>query len=326
MQIPALKQDIRKIPATTKSTKTRTLQGRLSPKESSTRHSSVSASSTQNGPSGSGFSAQRGESSATSAPDALTSSPRDALMEKRRRYHRKSMLQKRLQQAFLSEQQRYWNEFDDGSEGSENEAYTIFVDPNASYRFPGADAFNKFYTSLTSNIKASKDKVSSWLTNSPTGATKERERLIKDINGVNGVHSPSIDDSHDGTSSSKSNPALQRRYSTFPSLPQPHAVRARETLLLRSCIASFCASFVLLLIAAILETTGRRKAETTVDAGVIIGVAASLVFAIIGVGSMVGRKDDVGWVHRASVFIVFVCVVFGSGALLTELGDLTGKR
>lgn len=316
-QLPALKQDIRKIPAATKSTKMRTAQGRSTPEEASTRHTSVSASSTKNRPSSSVFSAQHGESSATSAPEILASPPQNALKEKRRRSRPKKMLQKRLQQASQSKQQRYWNEFDDGSEGSENEAYTIFVDPNASYTIPGADAFAKFYTSLITNVKASRDKVSSSFNHSLTKDTKERKPL------VNSTHSPSVDDS-DSTDDESS--PTQRRYSTFPSLPQTPAMRARETLLFRSCIGFFCASFVLLTIAAILERTGRRKAETTVDAGVIIGVAASLVSAITGVGSMVGRKDDVGWVHRACVFLVFVCVILGSGGLLAALGDSSGKR
>lgn len=325
-QLPALQQDIRKIPAASKPAKIRITQGRLTPEESSTRHTSVSASSTTRGLSSSGLSAQRGESSATSAPDAITPPPLDAFKKKRRRSHRKEMARRRLEEASRSKQQRYWNEFDDGSEGSENEGYTIFVDPNASYTFPGADAFSKLYTSLSSSIKASKKRVSSWLTNSTDGPPEERQPLINDTNCMYGTHSPSVDDSDDETSPLQRNSSLHHHYSTFPSHSQPHAERARETLLFRAYLASFCASFILLIIAAILETTGRRKAESTVDAGVIIGVAASLVFAIIAVGSMVGRKDNVGWVHRASVSVVFVCVLLGSGGLLAALRNSTGRR
>ena len=167
------------------------------------------------------------------------------------------------------------------------------------------------------NLKASRDKISSLFNRSLAKDTKERQPLIY------GTQSPSVDDSDNTDDESAS---TQRHYYTLPSLPRGPAMRAREALLFRSCIGSFCASFILLIIAAILETTGRRKAETTVDAGVIIGVAASLVSAITGVGSMVGRKDDVGWVHRACVFLVFVCVILGSGGLLAALGDSSGKR
>ena len=228
------------------------------------------------------------------------------------------MLQKRLSQPSQPQKQRYWNEFDDGSEGSENEAYTIYIDPNASYSFPGTAAVSKFLTSVVSNIKASKEKVSSWLKHPPPSIPDERQPLN------NSFPSPSIDDSDisdDDTSPMQSSRNIDRRYSTFPSRPQSAAARARETFLFRSCLASFTASIILLLVAAILETTGRRKAEFTVDAGVIIGVAASLVFAIVAVGCMIGRKDDVGWVHRTIVFLFFACVVLGSGMLLAALSS-----
>ena len=226
------------------------------------------------------------------------------------------MLQKRLSQPSLPRQERYWNEFDDGNEDSENEAYTIYIDPNASYSFPGTAMVSRVFSSLASTIKASKYKVASWLKRQSTSTPNKRQRL------ANGFPSASIDDSdvsEDETSLMQSDLNTPRRYSTFPTLSQPPAVQARETLLLRSCIASFSASFVLLIVAAILKTTGRRKAEVTVDAGVIIGVSSSFLFAIIGVGSMLGRKDDVGWVLRAIVFLVFTGVILGSVGLLTTL-------
>ena len=229
-------------------------------------------------------------------------------------------------QAPRVQRQRYWNEFDDGSEGSENEAYTILIDPNASFSLPGAATLSKWYGALTSHIESSKDKVSSWFAQSPNATTNERQPLINGGNGSSGVHSPDILDSDDDTSTTQRDLDHRRSYSTFPLPHQSQAVRARESLLLRFCIACFCTSFVLLIIATILQTTGRRKAETTVAVGVIIGVAASLVSAIIGVGSMLGRKDDVGGVHRAIVFIVFMCVVLGSGGLLTMLGDASKKQ
>ena len=228
------------------------------------------------------------------------------------------MLQKRLSQSSQSQSPRYWNEFDDGSDGSEDAAYTIYVDPNASYNFPGTAAASKFFTSLVSHIKASKEKVTSWLKHAPPSAPDERQPL------QHGFPSPSIDDSDisdTDTSPFQSSRNTTHRYSTFPSRPQSAAARARETFLFRSCLASFTASIILLLIAAILETTGRRKAEFAVDAGVLVGVAASLVFGIVAVGCMIGRKDDVGWVHRAIVSLVFACVVLGSGLLLAALSS-----
>ena len=311
-------QDIRKIPAAPKILNRRSSQGGASAEAAVTQRSSVSAPSTQNEHSSSGFSALRGETSATSAPEVVWSPAPDLPKKKRRKSQRRLILQKRLSQPSQSQSQRYWNEFDDGSEGSENEAYTIYIDPNASYSFPGTAALSKFFASLVSHIKASEEKVTSWLKHAPPSAPDERQPLH------HGFPSPSIDDSDisdTDTSPIQSSRTTDRRYSTFPSRPQSAAARARETFLFRSCLASFTASVILLLVAAILESTGRRKAEITVDSGVIIGVAASLVFAIVAVGCMIGRKDDVGWVHRAIVFLFLACVVLGSGLLLAALSS-----
>lgn len=156
-----------------------------------------------------------------------------------------------------------------------------------------------------------------WLRSTKGTKDGEREPL------VNGEHSPSIEDSDLSdveTSPKGAKPRNNRRYATFPTPTHPPAVRTRETLLFHSCLASFAASFILLVVATILKTTGRRKAETTVDVGVIIGVAASVVFAIIAVGSMAGRKENVGWVQRAVVLLLFLCVTVGGGSLLAGLG------
>lgn len=267
--------------------------------------------------SSSGFSALRAESSATSTPKDFATPPLDAYKKKkRRRSNRKQMLQKRMHEPAQPRYNRYWNEFDDGSEGSQDEAYTIFVDPNASYSIPGATAMYKFFGSLSSSIKASEEKVANWLRPSQKTRHGEQRPLI------DGECSPSIADSDlsgEESSTRHVETARRRRYSTFPALSQPPAVRAHEAMLFRSCIASFASSIILLVVAAILITTGRRKAANTVDVGVIIGVVSSLVFAVMGMGSMVRRKDDVGWVHRAVVFLIFVCVALASGILLAAL-------
>ena len=313
-QLPALKQDIRKVPTSPKAPKGRKSKGRSTPEESSTRHTSVSASSTRNGVSSGGFSALRGESSATSAPEFLaTTTLEGSKKKKRRRSNRKQMFQKRLNEPAQPGYGRYWNEFDDGSEGSQDEAYTIFVDPNASYSIPGAAAMGKVFRSLYSNTKASKATISKWLRSSQKTRRGEQRPLM------DGERSPSIADSDlSGVESATRHvkTSLRRRYSTFPALSQLPAVRAS---LFRSCVASFASSIILLVVAAILVTTGRRKAAKSVDAGVIIGVVSSLGFALMGVGSMLRRQDHIGWVHKAVVYLLFVCVVLASGILLAAL-------
>ena len=314
-QLPALKEDIRKVPTTSTAPRARKSQGRSSPEESTTRHTSISTSSTRHGVSSSGFSALHRESSATSAPDTLATPPLDVTKKKkRRRSNRKQILQNRLQKPVQPRSDRYWNEFDDGSEGSQDEAYTIFVDPNASYGIPGTAAVSRLFESLTSTIKAT--GVLDWLRSSRKTKHGEQRPL------VGGERSPSTADSDQSEVDSSNRPAKRsprRHYSTFRALSQPPAVRAREVLLFRSCLASFASSSILLIVAAVLVITGRRKAANTVDAGVVIGVGSSLVFGVMGVGSMKRRNDDVGWVHRSIVFSVFICVVLAGSVLLATL-------
>lgn len=316
-QLPALKEDIRKVPSTSTAPKARRCQGPSGPEESSTRHTSVSASSTRNGVSSSGFSALRGESSATSAPDTLATPALSAYKKKRRRRsNRKQMLQRPQQGPAQARPERYWNEFDDGSEGSQDEVYTVFVDPNASYGIPGAAAVSKLFESLSSSIKVAEEKTLHWLKSFQETRHGEQRPLI------HGQCSPSAADSDQSDVDSSwriARRSPRRHYSTFPASSQPPAVRAREALLFRSCLASFAGSVILLLVAAILVTTGRRKAASAVDAGVVIGVVSSLVFAVMGVGSMMRRKDDVGWVHRTVVCLIFLGVLLASSLLLTAL-------
>ena len=312
-----MKEDIRKIPTASTAPKARKSRGRSQPEGSSTPQTSASASSTRNGVSSSGFSALRGGSSATSPQETQATPPLDAFKKKkRRRSSRKQNLQSQSKEPGQVRRERYWNEFDDGSEGSQDEVYTIFVDPNVSYSIPGVAAVSRLFRSLSSAIKTGEEKALHWLRPFQKTRHGEQRPLIR------GDRSPSTADS-DQSDQETCNRALKRssprRYSTFRPLSQPPAVRAREALLLRSCLASFAASFILLVVAAILITTGRRKAAGEVDVGVIIGVVSSLVFAVMGVGSMVRRKDDVGWVHRAVVALTFICVVFASGVLLAAL-------
>ena len=226
------------------------------------------------------------------------------------------MLQKRLQELSQRRQERYWNEFDDGSERSQDEGYTILVDPNASYNIPSAATVSRLLESLSSSIKAAEEKTLRWFRPSQETKDGEQRPLIQTDQPLSAA------DSEQSEVDSSLGPVTRsphRRYSTFRALSQPPAVRAREALLLRSCVASFASSLILLVVAAILVTTGRRKAANTVDTGVIIGVVSSLVFSVMGVGSMMRRKDDVGWVHRVVVFLIFICIVIASGVLLAAL-------
>ena len=98
-----------------------------------------------------------------------------------------------------------------------------------------------------------------------------------------------------------------------------HDVRSRDYLLSRACVASFFASFALLLLATLLNITGRRSDAETVDLGVIVGVIASLVFAVVAVGTMLVRREKLGGVYWAVVLFMFVLDCMGCGVLIVVL-------
>ena len=197
--------------------------------------------------------------------------------------------------------------------------YTIFVDPNKSSVFPGVATILRLATSISSSVKASSQRVRSLLSSEPKTAPDEHDPLLSDY--FNQPTSVEYDSDLDGSLSPGSvTRDPRRRYSTFSNRRNEQAHKSREVLLFRFCIASFVTSFVLLGIAAKLASKGRMKSVMTVNLGIMVDVICSLVFAIAGVGTMMARQNNLGWVHRALVLLVLAIICVGNGVLLAVLG------
>ncbi len=202
------------------------------PHSRSRRPNSTSTTST-NGPTDSGFSV-RLESSETSAPDTVQRQESDFLRKKRKL--RRESLRRQIQDPSQRNAVRYWNEFDDGHSADDN-AYTIYIDPNAS-AFPGAAAVSRFAEATATRFRSllRRDK--------PPAADLERQPLLDDST----TRSSSEDDSdlEDGSTLSP--------YRTHPHLPTasysssrklPHSAGGRW--LRWACIA--CSILLLVLLA-----------------------------------------------------------------------------
>lgn len=250
----------------------------------------------------------------------LESPPLSTLKKKRKLHPRKEHpLREEIIAIPHADHQRYWNEFDDGDEGSENEAYTIFVDPDSSTSFLGGGVVSNLIQHLVSKAKASTQKIKDWVNST---SIQERRPLIAH-NDSSAQASAEDDSDLDNDELSPTRSRIRRHYSTFPSShPSRHALQSRETLLLGASIASFAASLVMLLVAAILATTGRKKAAVTVDLGVVVGIIVSLIFSGMGVGATIARNDRLGWVHRSTVALLFVLDCLGCGVLAVLLGNM----
>ncbi|KAI9701534.1 MAG: hypothetical protein M1836_001590 [Candelina mexicana] len=299
-----LDRDIRKVPTATKRGLRQQPSTRHSPESANAETNSVSASSTTGSPASSNSTAPAVDSSVTSVPDLLQSPPISAF-KKKRKLRRQHPPQKEAEERPRQYQQRYWNEFDDGSEASDEEGYILYVDPNSKSTFPGAATISRFASLLSRRTKGSSAKVKAWLHAQPKD--DERRSLM----------TPQSDRTQDQQVSALHQPAPSRHsYATFADVEASKETSPRESMLFRTYIGCFFAATVILAISAVLAVTGRHRRRITVDAGVIVGIVAGLVFSILGVGTMLFRKHRLDWIHRALVLLVFVGNCVASGILL----------
>ena len=312
--IPALDRDIRKVPASGSLSRCQSSAILRSSTAVSQEKKSNSATSVTDGPSGSGFSANAPlESPATSIGEQLETSH---LAPRKMRRTRKDHPLSRQISPSEAPPQRYWNEFDDGDEAPEDEAYTIFIDPNAQSTFPGIASISKLIKAVSNSAIQTSEKVKAWLHFSLNSSSTEHQPLINDYFNQR----PRAEDTDlDSDNSSAENVPQPRRYSTFQANRrsiQSKAVANRESLLLRCCIAFFVASLILIAIAAMLTTTARRRYVRRADIGTLVGVVFSLIFAILGVGMMAVRKQDVGLMQRSGVLLVFALICVANAILV----------
>ena len=309
--LPLLDRDIRKVPSNISTLHRHSSMSRRSSERASTHLTSNSATSLIKSPSGSGFSTAAVESPATSVPDQLEAPPLKAF-KKKRRSRKANPLRKQIS---LSQKQRYWNEFDDGDEAVENEAYTIFVDPESSSDFPGGPTVTKLFDIVSAKIKPRLQKAKSWLRSSSSRKDQNQQPTPRDDYFTQ--RPPAEDSDLDSSSSTEDllpSNRNTRRYSTFPRPPirqsasSIQARRARATLLLRCCLLSFLASFAFLLIAGVLEVTRRHRYIVAASIGSLVGMVASLLLAAVGVGMMIARKKDARRVQWGFVLLGTVTV------------------
>ena len=265
------------------------------------------------------FSAHLAESSATSAPEISESPPMNALKRKRITYQRaEHPLRGQVGEPPIAHHQRYWNEFDDEDEGSDNEAYTIFVDPNAASIFPGSAALNKAIERMTINIKFSTKKIRSWL-GSSSAKSDELQPLIDDdfLYAHYSAEDETDDFGDDSLSPTSCTPS--RRY--MPATAPVIEIDKRDCTLSRCCVTFFILAFMLLFLASVAVATRRAKDAAVVGLGVILSVILSLIFTVLAVGTMVLRNETLGWVYRTTVMLLFVLDCLGCTVLVMALGS-----
>lgn len=108
----------------------------------------------------------------------------------------------------------------------------------------------------------------------------------------------------------------ETHYATLPSINDQRISRYRDTMLLRGTIGCFAAALVLLGVASILISTGKHKRRVEVDAGVIMGVVASLGFACAALGMSMARQSNARIASQVAVWVSFAAICCLNGAVL----------
>lgn len=262
---------------------------------------------------------RNGESSVTSAQEFVDPPPLQAFRKKHRKPHAEH------KQPIVHEEtepQRYWNEYDHPED--EDEGYYIYVDPNASVKFPGQETLESWTrkTRKLFGMRLLADERSLLSAVVEDGTTDDEET---------GDESPldcrprssygTINTKHDGASQEgyfsnlfrgRVNPyraaeALHERQSLLSELQIRQQERERTKM--RFYLTCLAAAFAIDFILGLMTMTSRKKERGAVDAGVLFGAVCTLVLCIVAVISMKTRRDDICWVHQAVVLSIVVALL-----------------
>jgi len=206
-----------------------------------------------------------------------------------------------------NDQQGYWNEYDHPEDGSEEEAYFIYVDPNSTIKFPGQDTFVKWAHQTQRLFRLGK-------------RPEETPLLRPDSSNLvypnsDGEDSSSSDEAVRGARKSRQTKALPVDTTQCPenvhSLIELIEMRQheREMTKLRLYATCLIASVVIDVILGTLIVAGRRKERGVIDAGILFGTIANLLLLVVAVGSMRTRHERLGWFHQTVMFTIVVAVV-----------------
>jgi hypothetical protein len=214
-------------------------------------------------------------------------------------------------------QQRYWNEYDHPED--EESGYYIYIDPDASVKFPGQELFEAM-TRSTKRLFGMRDKAYQ----ASLSVTEDSDDDDDTVDSSPIVHAANY-----GTVNSQGQPARHEGYfsTLFRSLRDPHhdaeLLQERRALLgqvethqhktemtkLRFYSTALGAAIVIDLILGLMTVTSRKKERGAVDAGVLLGTICTLILCIVAVISMRTRKERLGWIHQGAVLSIAGAVV-----------------
>ncbi|KAF2269274.1 hypothetical protein CC78DRAFT_529492 [Lojkania enalia] len=320
--ISLLDKDIRKLPAPIRRQrrKASSITDTVShPSSAKTASSTPSLTDGQSSP----VLSRNGESSVTSAPEFVEPPSLRAFRKKRKSYSN-------YPPPIGSEEprQRYWNEYDNPE--SADEGYYIYIDPNASIKFPGQEFLETWAARAKQFFHYGLPPHESPLLSTVEDGTSDEEETVDEPIAV-------VNKSY-GTMSLEH--GVEHRAggyfsSLFRSLRDPHrdaatldSIRRQSTIQRQTLLSqieirqherevtkfwfystSLAAAVVIVTILSVLTTTSRKKERGVADAAVLFGTICSLLLCCGAIVTMETRRERLGWVHQGLVFVVVIGVV-----------------
>lgn len=206
---------------------------------------------------------------------------------------------------------RYYNEYDDpDSEFQQQEAYTIYVDPNEEA--PGMATIRRIGSALVTPF--------TWVQSRNKQAIDSQERTPLLDSRTDARDDPSSESDTDQVSSGRPrHTGLQghmrpaERYRMRLSRRQ----RAFERTLVQFYSGLLVLSYVFLLMSAILLNTGRKKVALEVDVGATVGVVMAFICMVLSFVLVYMRREKLSTIEIASLVLgMGMIVVLGVAVIV----------
>lgn len=201
---------------------------------------------------------------------------------------------------------RYYSEYDDPeSEFNQQEAYTIYVDPNEEA--PGVATIRKVSHALQS------------LFIRPHGNKSERAPLLS---------SPTINEDDEASSDDESDGIQKPKHKGIPGYVRPSEVykerlsrrqRQFETTLIIFYSGLLVLSYIFLLMSGILLTTGRKKEVLEVDVGATVGVCVSFITTSLAMALVFMRKTRLSGIEKITLFLADTMIIVLGAAVVAGI-------
>ena len=260
---------------------------------------------------------RNGESSAASAQDFVDPPSLQAFRKK----SRKSYVDRTPVVREEPEMQRYWNEYDHPED--EEEGYYIYIDPNASVKFPGQETLEA-WTRKTRQLFGMRlgAEEQSLLSAAEDATTDDEESGSESALGWNprnnyGTMATPHAGAHEGCFSNLFGARLNPRHHDAEAMRERRTLlgeleareQERETTKFRFYCTCLAAAFAIDFILGLMTMTSRKKERGAVDAGVLFGAVCTLMLCVVGVISMKTRRRKLGWVHQGVVLSIVVALL-----------------